>query len=38
MFEDNVRISWMHTRLYNIVLWRRVLSPLAWVVRRLRGS
>ena len=38
MFEDNVRISWMHTRLYNIVLWRRVFSPFAWLLRRLRGA
>jgi glycosyltransferase involved in cell wall biosynthesis len=38
MFEDNVRISWMHTRLYNIVLWRRVFSPLVWIFRRLRRA
>ena len=38
MFEDNVRISWMHTRLYNIVLWRRVFSPLLWIFRRLRRA
>ena len=38
MFEDNVRISWMHTRLYNIALWRRVFGPVVRMLRRLRGS
>lgn len=37
MFHDNVRISWVHTRLYNISLWRRFWSACASLVRRLRG-
>lgn len=37
MFHDNVRISWMHTRLYNISLWRRFRSACASLWRRLRG-
>jgi glycosyltransferase involved in cell wall biosynthesis len=37
MFGDNVRISWMHTRLYNIALWRRVFGGLARFFRRVLG-
>jgi glycosyltransferase involved in cell wall biosynthesis len=38
MFHDNVRISWLHTRLYNLSVWRRFWSAVASLLRRLRGA
>jgi glycosyltransferase involved in cell wall biosynthesis len=38
MFGDNMRISWMHTRLMHLVIfWRWPLRVVSWLGRRFRG-
>lgn len=38
MFGDNMRISWMHTRLMHVLIfWRWPLRAVSWLLRRFRG-
>jgi glycosyltransferase involved in cell wall biosynthesis len=39
MFGDNMRISWMHTRLMHVVIfWRLPMRALRWIRRRFGGE